>query len=186
MPPSRQKPTHRRNRHPIQRIKRDTTYDAAEIGKLLGVHRNTVRQWLKSGLPTIDDRRPALVYGAVLRDFLIARQNQRRQSCPIGRFWCFRCRAPREAFGGMADAIMQSERAFRLSSLCASCETSVHRIVAAGDLPKIAQRLHVQVIGATSAPEARSADTAPRTHNCPRWRLSGPGCPRRGLRNAPS
>jgi hypothetical protein len=36
-------------RYPINRIKQACSYDPAEIAKLLGVHRNTVRHWLKKG-----------------------------------------------------------------------------------------------------------------------------------------
>ena len=40
--------------------------------KLFGVHRNTIRRWLKEGLPTID-RRPCCPWAA-LKAFLAERQ----------------------------------------------------------------------------------------------------------------
>ena len=44
-------------------------YSVGEAAALLGVHKNTVRNWIKNGLPLCDDRRPALILGAELREF---------------------------------------------------------------------------------------------------------------------
>ncbi len=136
----------RRRRYPVNRIKRHITYDTAEIAKLLDLHRNTVRHWLKDGLPTIDQRRPALIHGSALRTFLGSRQAARRQPCGVGQFWCFRCREPREAWGGMADVIPQSDKVVLLASLCVDCETRVYRIVSARDLPNIGRVLALSVV----------------------------------------
>ena len=92
------RPQRRRPRVPISRIKAGCTYDTNEIAKLLGLHRNAVRHWLKQGLATIDDRRPLLVHGAVLKAFLQARQGARRRKCRPDEFYCFECRS-REAPG---------------------------------------------------------------------------------------
>jgi len=42
-------------------------YTVEEIAKLFGVHRNTVRQWVKQGLPTSDRKRPMLILGREYR-----------------------------------------------------------------------------------------------------------------------
>jgi hypothetical protein len=65
------RPRRRLPRVPISRIKAGCTYDTNDIAKLLGFHRNTVRHWLKQGLAAIDDRRPLLVHGTVLKAFLL-------------------------------------------------------------------------------------------------------------------
>lgn len=41
--------TSRRGRSTYRRIKQGVTYEVAEVAKVIGVHRNTVRQWLKVG-----------------------------------------------------------------------------------------------------------------------------------------
>jgi transcriptional regulator with XRE-family HTH domain len=93
----------KRRRYALNRIKTGITYDVAEIAKLFGVHRNTVRQWLREGLEMIDARRPLLIHGAILKAFLAARQRARKHACGPGEFFCFKCRAPRTPYGGMAD-----------------------------------------------------------------------------------
>jgi transposase len=55
-------------------VKTTQLYDANEIAKLFGLHRNSVRQWLKQGLRSIDGRRPILVHGSHLKAFLAQRK----------------------------------------------------------------------------------------------------------------
>lgn len=47
------------------------TYIVEEIARRWGVHRNTVRQWNRKGGATIDKKRPLLVKGRDLGEFLI-------------------------------------------------------------------------------------------------------------------
>ena len=52
-------------RHPNPRLaKIHRNYTVEEVASLFGVHRNTVREWVKRGLPTSDDQRPMLILGA--------------------------------------------------------------------------------------------------------------------------
>jgi len=54
-------------RHPNpRRVKIHRSYSVEEMSRLLGVHKNTVRNWLKNGLEPIDDQRPTLIRGSDL------------------------------------------------------------------------------------------------------------------------
>ena len=62
-------------RHPNHRlVKIHRNYTVEEVASLLGVHRNTVREWVKRGLATIDRKRPMLIHGRDLAAFLQARR----------------------------------------------------------------------------------------------------------------
>jgi len=139
----------RKRLYRVNRIKQTCTYDPAQMAKLIGVHRNTVRHWLKHGLAAIDDRRPALVHGAVLKAFLKGRQQSRQQKCAPGEFYCFRCRAPREPSDGAAALSLRSDKIANLSARCKVCETQMHRAIRRSDVPKFAAVLRLQ----TLAPE---------------------------------
>ena len=127
-----------RRRPSAQRVKQGVTYEVAEVAKLLGFHRNTVRRWLKEGLQPIDDRRPLLIHGADLKAFLAKRREKRRQTCRPDEFYCFRCRAPRTPWGRTADLSYRNEKIARLAALCVLCETPMHRTVRCADLPALA------------------------------------------------
>ena len=72
----------RRNRKPNwRRIKTLRSYTIDEAAKALGVHRNTIRHWIKkSGLRAFTDQRPHLIQGGDLVACLQAFANERRQA----------------------------------------------------------------------------------------------------------
>lgn len=152
--PVRKRP---QRRFPVQRVKQAATYDVAEIARLLGSHRNTVRRWLKDGLQPIDDARPVLILGAELKAFLTERQKARRQTCAPDEFFCFRCRAPRRAAAGMVDVRHRTNTVAALTGLCATCGTSMHRTVRHTALPSLAETYDLQ----TLAPEGLNGCSAP-------------------------
>ncbi len=131
----------RRRRYPVNLIKLSCTYDPAEIAKLFGIHRNTVRHWLKEGLVPIDDWRPIVVSGAALRAFIAGRQQARKQKCALGEFFCFRCRAPRKPWGGMADFSILNDKIAKAIAFCSVCETPMHRTIRRADLSKFVAQL---------------------------------------------
>jgi len=84
-----------KKRHPNHRlVKIHRAYIVEEIASLFGMHKNTVRHWIKDGLNTIDDKRPMLILGHVLVEFLKARRVKNKQPCKPGELYCVRCRAP--------------------------------------------------------------------------------------------
>ena len=72
-------------RHPNHRlVKIHRNYTVEEVAGLFGVHRNTVRAWVKRGLPMIDRKRPMLIHGRDLAAFLQARRLKNKQTCQPG------------------------------------------------------------------------------------------------------
>lgn len=127
-----------RRRQPNPRlVKIHRSYTVEDIADLFGIHTNTVRQWIKAGLPTLDDRRPMLVLGAELRAFLQARQARKKHSCAPGQMYCLRCRVPRFPWGGMADYRPVSEKVGDLSGICPDCNFTMHRLVSIAKLDEV-------------------------------------------------
>ena len=119
---------------------------------LLKVHKNTVGNWLKEGLPRIDGRRPILILGRELAGFLHARRQRRLQRCQAGEFYCFRCRAPRRSSTRPAEYLPFTGGSGNLRGACADCGTRMNRrvslrklVAAVGDLqvalPQAQQRI---------------------------------------------
>ena len=84
---------------PTASLKAPRSYTIDEVARTLEVHRNTVRHWIKAGLPVIDGKRPVLMLGADLVEFLLQRRDARRQPCRAGQMFCLKCRKPQEPGG---------------------------------------------------------------------------------------
>ena len=133
-------------RYPNHRLlKLHRSYTVEDVASRLGVHRNTVRQWFKVGLAAIDRRRPVLIQGKVLAEFLKARRQQNRRPCGPGEIYCVRCRAPKVPAGGIADYQPMTPTVGNLVGICPTCECLIFRRVNVGRLPSNRGALHVQL-----------------------------------------
>ncbi|MBK9027682.1 MAG: helix-turn-helix domain-containing protein [Propionivibrio sp.] len=125
----------KRKRHPNPRLaKIHRNYTVEEVASLYGVHRNTVREWVKRGLPSSDNRRPMLILGRDLFAFLQAQRTKNKRTCLPGEIYCVRCRAPKAAAGDMADYEPLTKTLGNLIAICSGCETIIYRRVS---LPKL-------------------------------------------------
>jgi hypothetical protein len=131
-------------RHPNHRLaKIHRNYTVEEVASLFHVHRNTVRQWIKSGLPTSDKRRPLLILGADLVAFLRARRAKNKRTCQPGEMYCLRCRAPRAPAGDMADYQPLTVAHGNLIGMCPACEAMMYRRVCLARIEQVRGILEV-------------------------------------------
>jgi excisionase family DNA binding protein len=153
----------RRNHRPDwRRIKTLRSYTIDEAARLVGVHRNSVRHWIKRGLPVLDDRRPTLILGSDLKAFLAKQREARRQPCQAGEIFCVKCRKPRKPDGQMADYEPTSAAAGTLVGLCPVCSTVIYRRTSLARLPAVKGTLDVQM----KRPQSSIADTAAPLVDC--------------------
>ena len=125
-------------------IKATWPYEVQEIAALFRLHKNAVLRWLKEGLYADTTQRPHLVRGDELTRFLNDRQQTKKQKCSFDEFFCFKCRAPRNAYEGIADLKAESPRRFRVKVICAACGTPMSKIQGIQNLSKIEACFHVQ------------------------------------------
>ena len=124
-----------RSRSPdIRRVRTSTTYSVLEIARLLDVHENTVRRWLRSGLNPMDASRPVLIHGAEMKRFLLERRISRKQKCAPDELYCLRCRAPRKPKAASVVVASHNQKTIRLRGQCGVCEASIWR---AGSLSRL-------------------------------------------------
>jgi hypothetical protein len=124
-------------------VKIHRNYTVEEIASVFGVHKNTVREWIKAGLPVLDDKRPMLILGPELAAFLQARRIKNKHSCQPGEMYCFRCRAPKMAAGHMADYLPQTEKLGMLKAICPDCYTMMNRRVSIAKIDQVRGRLAI-------------------------------------------
>jgi hypothetical protein len=127
----------------LRRVKIHRTYTVEEAARLFGAHKNTVRGWLKQGLPAIDRNRPTLIHGRDLAAFLDTRRKQLKRTCGPGRIYCVKCRDPKEPAGGMADYVPLSPTSGNLRGICPECHTLIHRRVSLVKLDQVRGSLEV-------------------------------------------
>ena len=136
-------PAVRRRRPNPRLVKIHRNYTVDEAARTLAAHRNTVRNWIKRGLPTIDRQRPILIYGLDLVRFLENRRKAAKRTCPPGHLYCVKCRAPKLPAGDMVEYVTVSETSGNLRAICPDCETLIHRRVNLAELPSFQAGLEI-------------------------------------------
>ena len=131
-------------------IKLHRTYSVDDVARTLGVHKNSVRGWIKSGLPVIDKARPVLMLGRELRAFLERQREARKRPTTPGHIYCFKCRDASKPAGGMADYVPLNSTTGNLQALCETCGTVMNRRARQDQLPIIMPGLVVQIRQAPS------------------------------------
>jgi hypothetical protein len=106
-----------------RRIKIHRNYTVEEVAQVLIVHKNTVRSWIRDGLPTIDGKGPTLILGPELSAFLKARRLKNKQTCRAGQIYCLKCRTPQFPAGDMADYLPMTETLGNLRAICPDCDS---------------------------------------------------------------
>ncbi|RFC69227.1 helix-turn-helix domain-containing protein [Mesorhizobium denitrificans] len=128
-----------------RKIKRHHSYTVEEAARTIGAARSTVRRWLDNGLPAIRERKPFLILGKDLADFMAGKARPKR-SCPTGTCYCVKCREPRWPDGEMAEFVPINARSGNLRALCPACGTLMHRRTSMKQLEAIRAFLDVAIV----------------------------------------
>ena len=138
------------------------SYTVHELAERLDVHKNTVRQWIKGGLPVVDGTRPVLILGSDFQAWWGKQRKAAKRPCQPGQMYCFKCREPKAPAFGMVDYVAANAATGNLKALCETCGTMMHRRTGLGD---IAARMPGLDVRRTLAPSSIAALTPP-SPNC--------------------
>jgi hypothetical protein len=112
-------------------------YTVEEAASLYGVFKGTVRNWIKAGLPVLDEKRPMLILGGDLAAFLQERRTKNKQTCKPGELYCFRCRKPKLPDGEMVEYQTVTEKIWNLVAICPDCCTIMNQRVNLAKLEQV-------------------------------------------------
>jgi hypothetical protein len=133
-----------RKRRPNYRlVKIHRCYTVEEAARLLGTHKNTVRAWVRAGLPICDSKRPTLILGRDLAAYLQARRTKNKWPCQPGEIYCVRCRAPKQPAGDMAEYQPITEQLGNLEGICPDCDLMIYRRASMAKLAEIRGKLDI-------------------------------------------
>ena len=127
-------------------VKIHRSYTVTEAAETLRVHKNTVRAWLKAGLPTVDDSRHALILGRELRADLERKRASAKRPTPPGMIYCLKCRGHTNPAEGVVEYIPLTPTTGNLRALCATCGKLIHRRVSRAGISIAIPNLTVRML----------------------------------------
>jgi hypothetical protein len=135
----------RKRRANYRLVKTHLSYTVDEAARRLDVHKNTVRTWVKAGLPVCDGQRPTLILGRELAAFLKARYLKDKRPCKAGEFYCVRCRAPKQPALDMAEYKPLTASQGNLMGICPDCEGLIFRRTSLAKLEQSRGKLDIRM-----------------------------------------
>ncbi len=124
-------------------VKIHRNYEISEVAELFCIHKNTVRSWIKNGLPVCDDKRPILIIGKYLKEFIQQRNSSQKQSCKLNEIYCLKCKSPHVPAENMVDYQPNNSSNGRLIGLCPVCESIINKYINSSQLKQIRKHLDV-------------------------------------------
>lgn len=125
------------------------SYTVEEVSELYGVHKRTVRNWIKSGLPIVDDIRPLLILGTDLRLFIRKQRKRNKRMCKPSEIYCLRCRSPRKPNPEKVNYVQEVGGIGRVFALCSECGSKVNKYFSWRQLNTIRKELQVETADST-------------------------------------
>jgi hypothetical protein len=124
-------------------VKIHRNYTVGEVAGLFSVHKNTVRSWVKDGLPTSDNLRPMLILGSALKLYLQSKRKRNKRKCQPFEIYCVRCRIPQIPAGNMVDFEPTNSNKGCLIGLCPSCDVIINKFFKTAHLVQLRDKLEV-------------------------------------------
>jgi len=154
-----------RRLYPIHSVQYWRCYDIEDICTLFKdfeLHAQTIRAWIKKlGLKTIDHKRPTLIYGNDLADFLKKQNVKHKCKTVFNEMFCMKCKQARPVLKQSVMAIHESGY-IKVKGQCRTCKTIMNKSYKIIDWPKIKQVFHVvDVLELYDC-----ADSSVKTHLC--------------------
>lgn len=125
-------------------VKQHRCYRIDEVASLFKCHKNTVSRWLRVGLEPIDDSRPTLIHGRVLKDYLRQAKSARKKACKSDEMYCMRCKEPRKPLDHEVWWVPQTATKGRLVGCCETCGSTVNRFSKTENLASLSELFAIQ------------------------------------------
>lgn len=117
-------------------VKAALTYEIGEAERALGKSPATIRNWVKDGLPIMAQRRPYLISGAALRDYLRTKYSNSKSQLAFDELLCMACRQGRKPCNMEVERISNNSKTCRLKGTCDHCGASAARIISMNRVPE--------------------------------------------------
>ena len=123
-------------------VKSALAYEVSEAANALGVSVGTIRNWVKDGLPIMASKKPYLISGAELRDYLRNKSLAAKRPLEADELNCLACRAGRKPRLMAVFCVPNTAKTSRLVGECEHCGGAANRFISNARREEFATTFH--------------------------------------------
>lgn len=121
----------RKQKYPLNRIRRNYTYTAQQVADLYGIEIVTVYRWVKNeGLLRLKAKsKKIFIHGNQLYRFLRKRNEKGKKPCSEHEIYCFKCKTQRFPEPQSIKIEPMANKCVRVIALCLVCDNAMNKPV---------------------------------------------------------
>lgn len=119
-------------------VKASLTYEVGEAAAALGKSEATIRNWIKDGLPVMASKKPCLISGQVLRDYIRAKSKGAKTTLGPDQLYCLSCQEGCKPLSMAVEITPNNDKTDRLKGVCETCGGFASRIISKSKSPHFA------------------------------------------------
>lgn len=125
------------SRNNPNRVKIHRSYTVIEVSEALGYHPKTVRNWIRAGLPVVNEKRPLLICGVDLKIYLKQKRKTCMHQCEVHEMYCFKCKHPKNPSIESLQFIANPAGMAQMTGRCGECGCKANKFVSWRDVNQI-------------------------------------------------
>ncbi len=109
-------------------IESNRSYSTEKIKKLIGIHEQTIREWVNRNNLECVSRKPILIYGAVLKEFIKNRNESHKKTLNFNEFKCLKCKAISIPQDNQISIYHNKNGSIRATGICQNCHNEFSKL----------------------------------------------------------
>jgi hypothetical protein len=109
-------------------IESNRSYSTEKIKKLIGIHEQTIREWIKEGNLECVSKKPILIYGAVLKEFIKNKNESHKKTLNFNEFKCLKCKAISIPKDNQISIYHNKNGSIRATGICQNCNNEFSKL----------------------------------------------------------
>lgn len=110
-------------------VKSALTYEIAEAAQILNKTPATIRNWIKDGLPVMSSRKPYLLSGEAIREYLRIKYRTAKSQLADDQLYCLSCRSGRIPIENSVHCSLLNPKTALLKGACHHCGATSTRMI---------------------------------------------------------
>lgn len=137
------------------------SYSTEKIQKLLGIHPQTIREWVNGGQLQVISKKPLSIYGGVLKEFLHKRGQEHKRTLSFNEMKCVKCKEISQPQNNEVFIYHNKNGSIRAVGTCKVCGGEFSKIYKANAESVLKDTFFIKP---TVSPLCNSLDNSSKTH----------------------